>query len=859
MRRFLSLTLVLVLLFSLFSVSAFAIDDNGTPGEGIVGNDGGENGGENGGEGGGENGDENANEIVYEAQLYEGEDFAAQNMQTIRSAFDLAEEGKSLTVKIAQPGTYYVGDGRRAWRMRSETVFDLNGATVIRYGSQGNILQNADYTGENATQGGYTLTKNITIKNGTIDGAPVSGSANVCNIGHADGVHFEDMNIRNGNAHLIEFSGCRNCTVTNCTFTGYATGRNEPVEAIQFDICDNDVSKTAWNGVFFSDSTPCRNITVDNCTFYNYPTGLGNHKGIKDNHNTGIVVKNCKFLNTLNTTQPAAWFYDFDNSEFSGNTITGNYGVGLNVSGCRNSVFKDNTIKLTDCTTGMYFTVANSYVRGTEKDVHTTDTCVKLTVTCNNVDVGGKNVGVRVFSNSGISDFNNNTIKTTGTHGMIVTGSSLVSNLNNNAITCSGSAAMTVNSSGKVTNFKNNTLSAPAGIGMLVATSGSVGDINGNKITSKTYAMQISSDAKVNTIRNNPTVTAKDTDGIFVTSATATSVTGNTIKNCGGSGLRVTSTGTVKTIQSNTVTGCKEYGVWVTNTGLSVLFYGNTFSANKSGAYKVSAKIMLPAPKISSLTNAYSGVGIKWAKITGAPKYRVLFKSGTAWKVLGDTTATSFTDTKAVSGQTRTYSIRCITADGKTYKSGLDATGKSLYYVAAPRLSNIQNLSGATELRWKTVKGISKYRVLVKSGKSAWKTAATVTGTSYKYKGVKGGTAYTYTLRGLNAKGQYVGAYNTAGWKYTYIAPPALPTLQNTSSGVKLTFKKPAGATRIRILRKVGSGKWAKLADTTSTSYVDKTAKKGVKYTYTLRVTDKAGKQFLSYYNTAGRAIICKR
>ena len=106
---------------------------------------------------------------------------------------------------------------------------------------------------------------------------------------------------------------------------------------------------------------------------------------------------------------------------------------------------------------------------------------------------------------------------------------------------------------------------------------------------------------------------------------------------------------------------------------------------------------------------------------------------------------------------------------------------------------------------------------------------------------------------------QYVGAYNTSGWKYTYIAPPALPTLQNTSAGVKLTFKKPAGATRMRILRKVGSGKWAKLADTTSTSYVDKTAKKGAKYTYTLRVTDKAGKQFLSYYNTAGRAIICKR
>ena len=829
MRRFFSLLLVIVMVFSALSVPAFA-DDNG-----------------------------DTDEIFFSASLIEGEEYAAQNMATLRNAFDLAEEGKTLTVQISAPGTYYVGDGRRAWRMRSDTVFDLNGATVIRYGSQGNILQNADYSGENANVGGYDQTKNITIKNGTIDGSPDGGSANVCNIGHADGVHFENMDIRNGNAHLIEFSGCRNCTVTGCTFTGYCPDRDEPVEAIQFDVSDNDVSKTSWNGVYFSDSTPCKNITVDNCTFYDYPTGLGNHKGIKDNHNTGIVVKNCKFLNSKNTTQPAAWFYDFDDSEFSGNTITGNYGVGLNVSGCRNSVFKDNTIKLTDCTTGMYFTVANSYVRGDEKDVHAPDYCENLTVTGNKVEVGGKNVGVRIYSQSGIAAFNNNTVTTNGTYGVIVTGSSLVTNLNNNTINCSGSAAMTVNSSGKVTNFKNNTLSASAGIGMLVATSATVGDINGNKISAKSYAVQVSSSSNVTNIRNNPSVTSKDTDGIFVTSATAASITGNTIKGCGANGIRVTSTGVVNKVQNNNVSGCKEYGMWITNTALTITFSGNKFSSNKTAPYKISAKLYFPAPAISSLTVTYAGVVIKWAKMDGAPKYRVLFKSGSSWKKLGDTASTSFTDKNAPSGATRIYSIRCVSSDGKSTVGALDTVGKSVYYVAAPRVSSLQNLAGGTQLKWKATKGAAKYRVFVKSGKSAWKAVAIVKGTGYTYKGVKSGVAYSYTVRGLNAKGQYVGAYNTTGWKFTYIAQPALPTLTNTSSGVKVAFKKPAGATYIRVFRKTAKSGWAKLADTSASYCIDRSAKKGVKYFYTVRVINKGGKQFLSAYNTAGRAIICKR
>ena len=54
-------------------------------------------------------------------------------------------------------------------------------------------------------------------------------------------------------------------------------------------------------------------------------------------------------------------------------------------------------------------------------------------------------------------------------------------------------------------------------------------------------------------------------------------------------------------------------------------------------------------------------------------------------------------------------------------------------------------------------------------------------------------------------------------------------------------------------------GKWVKIADTAGTKIVDKTAKKGVKYFYTVRCIAKGGKSFQSGYNATGSAIVCKR
>lgn len=218
-------------------------------------------------------------EVVQDVELLTGTANAAENKERLNEALALAGEGIRLTVRIASPGTYYIGgtDGGSAVRLHSNTVLDLNGATLTRYGSMYNLIQNSDYD-NNRDIGQYALSHDITVQNGTLDGRTKAPEpSNLVNIGHATAVSFIDVNFRNSEGHLLEFSGCQDCLVRNCTFSGYLGSYSDASEAVQLDISNNDTGGV-WNGVYVSDGTVCRRITVDHCTFNDYPSGVGNHK-----------------------------------------------------------------------------------------------------------------------------------------------------------------------------------------------------------------------------------------------------------------------------------------------------------------------------------------------------------------------------------------------------------------------------------------------------------------------------------------------------------------------------------------------------------------------------------------------------
>lgn len=80
---------------------------------------------------------------------------------------------------------------------------------------------------------------------------------------------------------------------------------------------------------------------------------------------------------------------------------------------------------------------------------------------------------------------------------------------------------------------------------------------------------------------------------------------------------------------------------------------------------------------------------------------------------------------------------------------------------------------------------------------------------------------------------------------------PAITGIKSISDGVRISWNSVGKGVRYRIYYKSSKGGWARMAETTSTSYVDKDVKNGTSYTYTVRCVDKFG-NFISDYNGEG-------
>ena len=261
-------------------------------------------------------------------------------------------------------------------------------------------------------------------------------------------------------------------------------------------------------------------------------------------------------------------------------------------------------------------------------------------------------------------------------------------------------------------------------------------------------------------------------------------------------------------------------------------------------------------PPLASVTNVENGVEVKWSAPAGAVKYRVFRKSGsdTGWHTLGETTATSFTDTGAKSGTKYTYTVRCITADGRFFAGDYDHNGKTITFIAAPSLKSLAGSGNGVEISWNGVKGAARYRVFRK-GSSGWESIGETTGTSFVDHNVSAGKKYSYTVRCISSNGSsYTSGYDHTGKSITYAAAPALQSVTKVSNGVQIKWGKAAGAAKYRVFRKSGGSGWKTLGDTTSTSFVDQTAKSGTNYTYTVRCIGPDG-GFTGGYNTSGLSI----
>ena len=300
----------------------------------------------------------------------------------------------------------------------------------------------------------------------------------------------------------------------------------------------------------------------------------------------------------------------------------------------------------------------------------------------------------------------------------------------------------------------------------------------------------------------------------------------------------------------------------------------NTDGALSPGFDRTGVSAMVPkaaAPANVTLGSAKAvsgGIQVTWQAASGAAKYNVYRKdaSNTRWVVIGTVTGTSYTDKTVKAGVTYTYTVRGVSADGKTLSPGYNKTGVS---ATAPKntapanvtLGSAKAVNGGIQVTWQAASGAAKYKVYRKdASNTVWRVIATVTGTSYTDKSGTAGTKYSYTVRGVAADGKTLSpSYNKTGVSATMptvSAAPANVTLGSAkavSGGIQVTWQAASGAAKYKVYRKDASNTvWRVIATVTGTSYTDKSGTAGTKYSYTVRGVAADGKTLSPGYNKTG-------
>ncbi len=242
-------------------------------------------------------------------------------------------------------------------------------------------------------------------------------------------------------------------------------------------------------------------------------------------------------------------------------------------------------------------------------------------------------------------------------------------------------------------------------------------------------------------------------------------------------------------------------------------------------------------PKFT-VSNTATGVTVKWTKLDYAEAYRVYRKTTGSWQLLemvsGD--KNSFIDKNAKSGTVYSYTIRAVYEDDY---SGYVSSGTKLRALAMPTLKSAENKTNGVSVTWSKVAGAKGYYVYRKApGAASWQRIANIksgTKVSYLDKNVKNGNEYVYTVKAYN--GDYKSAHENEGITTKFVSAPKVSSAASTKNGIKIKYNAVTGADSYRIYRKTGSGSWVVLGTvkTGTTTYLDKTAKKGQTYSYTVR------------------------
>lgn len=262
-----------------------------------------------------------------------------------------------------------------------------------------------------------------------------------------------------------------------------------------------------------------------------------------------------------------------------------------------------------------------------------------------------------------------------------------------------------------------------------------------------------------------------------------------------------------------------------------------------------SQSIKYVAAPVFWINNTVNGPTVCWQKVTGAEKYRVFIHNGTQWKTLGTTASTSFLHPNFEYNKPYRYTVRCISANGKTFTSAYNTEGVTNTIVETPEVTaNIMPFS--CDLKWKKAAGASKYKVYVKCEATGmkWKEIEDVATNSYRYGDAVSDKSYYFTVRALDADGKIISGFKSTKL-VTYYEAPCVFDITSTASARKISWYPVNGAAGYRVF--VWNGKqWARRGDTdasTTSLSVPISGSEQQNLCYAVRCLNSSG-SFISYY-----------
>ncbi len=262
--------------------------------------------------------------------------------------------------------------------------------------------------------------------------------------------------------------------------------------------------------------------------------------------------------------------------------------------------------------------------------------------------------------------------------------------------------------------------------------------------------------------------------------------------------------------------------------------------------------IKLSIPELVSAQMTEKGIYVKWNTVSGAEGYILYRKTdSTEWTEIADFKGSvkSYEDTTVKSGETYAYTVKAYSG---TVESGCDYDGASAMYLSIPKLKTVANATQGIKITWEKVKGANGYIIGRRTSSTGWTKIATLSDVdSYIDKTAKAGTEYAYTV--VPVCDDINGFYDVDGLRYKRISKVTTESATNTSSGVKITWKPVSKCTGYRVYRKTENGSWKRIATVkgaTKSYYTDKTAKSGTKYYYMVRAYSGS---YVSYYTEVSR------